>query len=212
MRSSWSRKPAEPRPAAPAALALFVALSVVLLDGFWADGRPQAGTPDAAPSGVIILGGGLDQYVHDIGHGIPPSGAALRIVDGVALWKRFPGAKLIYTGDEGPHRPKAVLLSLGVTEASIVIEPRAKTTAENAVFLARMLEPRPDQSWLLVTSTFHMERALECFREAGFRVTGAPVADVPADRVAERIRNGLHEFGGRIAYGLRGACSAPNAR
>ena len=38
-----------------------------------------------------------------------------------------------------------------------------------------MVKPRPGERWLLVTSAWHMPRAIGCFREAGFGVTAYPV-------------------------------------
>jgi uncharacterized SAM-binding protein YcdF (DUF218 family) len=50
-----------------------------------------------------------------------------------------------------------------------------RDTYENALFTARILDPKPGERWLLVTSAWHMPRAMGCFRRAGFAVEAWPV-------------------------------------
>src|SRR4051794_15075830 len=50
------------------------------------------------PAGIIILGGGLAGYMQNRRSGHPPAGAAERISAGLALWRRFPSALLVYAG------------------------------------------------------------------------------------------------------------------
>ena len=64
-----------------------------------------------------------------------------------------------------------LLVELGVSRDRIVLEPASRTTAENAAFSARMTGDRP---WLLVTSAFHMPRAVGTYRKSGVRVIAAP--------------------------------------
>jgi uncharacterized SAM-binding protein YcdF (DUF218 family) len=62
----------------------------------------------------------------------------------------------------------------GIDPRRLTIEDRSRTTAENATEAARLLKPRPGQRWLLVTSAFHMPRAVGLFRHAGFDVVAIP--------------------------------------
>jgi uncharacterized SAM-binding protein YcdF (DUF218 family) len=50
------------------------------------------------------------------------------------------------------------------------MEPRPRTTSEDALYTAALLKPKPSESWLLVTSALAMPRAVGCFRVAGFQV------------------------------------------
>jgi uncharacterized SAM-binding protein YcdF (DUF218 family) len=54
--------------------------------------------------------------------------------------------------------------------------PPSPTTSEDALHAAALLKPKPSETWLLVTEAFHMPRAVECFRVAGFPVEPYPVA------------------------------------
>ncbi len=62
----------------------------------------------------------------------------------------------------------AYLSARGVPHAVLEKELRSRSTRQNARFAARLLLPRGVRRVLLVTCDFHMERALACFRGAGF--------------------------------------------
>jgi uncharacterized SAM-binding protein YcdF (DUF218 family) len=61
-----------------------------------------------------------------------------------------------------------------------------------------LVKPKPGERWLLVTSAWHMPRAIGCFRRAGFKVEAYPV-DRPARPIAEELlpsrtlAGGLHQ-------------------
>jgi len=44
-----------------------------------------------------------------------------------------------------------------------------------ARFTAALMKPTSDQTWLLLTSAFHMPRSMGLFRKAGFLVTAFPI-------------------------------------
>jgi uncharacterized SAM-binding protein YcdF (DUF218 family) len=96
-----------------------------------------------------------------------------------------------------------------------MLETRSRNTFENAVFTKAMVNPKPGERWLLVTSAQHMPRAVGCFRQAGFEVEAYPVAwrTRPRGRItfAGTLSGGLntldlatHEWIGLIAYRLTG--------
>ena len=76
--------------------------------------------------------------------------------------------------------------------------------------------PRPDERWLLVTSAWHMPRAVGVFRQAGFPVTAYPVdfrtggrANVlrPFATLSEGLRRldvAAKEWAGLVGYRLTG--------
>ena len=57
----------------------------------------------------------------------------------------------------------------------VILENRSRNTHENAAFTAALVHPKPGERWLLVTSAWHMPRAVGCFRQAGFTVEAFPV-------------------------------------
>jgi uncharacterized SAM-binding protein YcdF (DUF218 family) len=86
------------------------------------------------------------------------------------------------------------------------------------VFLKALLNPVPGQQWLLITSAWHMPRAVGLFRHAGWPVLPYPVGYKTAPGVNE-IHDGFpvklgmvdqasHEWIGLFAYWMLGHTSA----
>ena len=129
--------------------------------------------------GIIVLGGAEDTASF-VNWGIPGlNEGGERMTAGVELARRFPDAKLVFTGgsaslvyDDASHLPsrmtQALWLSLGVPEAQILLEDRSRNTSENAIFTRDMIQPQEGQVWVLVTSAFHMPRSVETFRRNGW--------------------------------------------
>jgi uncharacterized SAM-binding protein YcdF (DUF218 family) len=59
------------------------------------------------------------------------------------------------------------LMSLGVPEEDILVEPDSRNTMENARFSAGLLEP--NKRCLLITSDLHMKRAIKCFERTNIQ-------------------------------------------
>lgn len=125
-----------------------------------------ASTP---PTYIFVLGGG---YL---------AGATLeedaligesqrRVLHGVAVWKRFPQARLvfsggafIYQGIRGVDRMvRLMALSaqhMGVPESAILLEPRSPNTRMHPVEALTLPGVTPSQPIAVVTSGWHMRRA-----------------------------------------------------
>jgi uncharacterized SAM-binding protein YcdF (DUF218 family) len=108
------------------------------------------------------------------------------------------------------------LVRLGVPRERIALEPRSRTTREQAVNVAGMLKKGGVGRFLLVTNASHMPRASAAFRELGFQ----PVASVSLYAVGtppgfwHRLRPGVsalrqsdwacYEYLARIYYWYEG--------
>ncbi len=137
------------------------------------------------PTGIIVLGGALDT-LGTLQWGAPQFGdGAERLMAGVHLARRFPEARLVYAGgnvglaDEMPAEAELaarVLEDFGIGPARLTLETRSRNTWENAANAYDVVQPQPGETWLLVTSAFHMPRAMGTFRAAGWTgVTAWPV-------------------------------------
>ncbi len=182
-----------------------------------------------APAGIIVLGGAIDADL-TFARGVPtllPPGA--RLTTGAALARRFPKARLVFTGGTASISGKGVSeavaardlwLSLGVPADQMIFEEKSRNTWENALFTHALVDPKPDETWLLVTSAWHMPRSMGIFRKAGFKVTAYPVdyetygdnRDLHPPRVAldemTMLDNAMHEWIGLVAYHLTGKTDA----
>ena len=149
------------------------------------DRFPRPAEPPAHVDGMIVLGGALVPELSNA-RGIPSLNAtAERITETVALARRYPDARVVYTGAYGSllheHVSEAetaatLLVTLGVPRERIVIESKSRTTWENALDGKALVRPKPGETWLLVTSAEHMPRAVGAFRAAGWPVVAWPVA------------------------------------
>jgi uncharacterized SAM-binding protein YcdF (DUF218 family) len=110
-----------------------------------------------------------------------------------------------------------MLVELGVARDRIKLESASRTTAENAAF-AKTLAAGTSAPWLLVTSAYHMPRAMGVFRKAGVPVIAAPTdwhgdddAPLLLFRAADQLNKFdfvAHEYVGLLGYWLGGKTSS----
>jgi uncharacterized SAM-binding protein YcdF (DUF218 family) len=160
------------------ALLLFVAFAPVytwisrpLEDRF----PPPASLP-AKIDGILVLGGFSSARIADHSGQISIDEAAERIMVAAALTRLHPEARLVITGRGVDHPTISTWLSdMGLESGRIAYEPEARNTFENAVLSHRMIQPGPNEVWLLVTSAQHMPRAVGVFRKIDWPVIPYPV-------------------------------------
>jgi uncharacterized SAM-binding protein YcdF (DUF218 family) len=144
---------------------------------------PLPQLPDKV-DGIIVLGGAIES--NPTGNPELPgvNDAGERLLGFVELARRYPEARLVYSGGSGIVRDqdtreadlaKPLLLALGVEAARTIYERDSRTTWENAVNSKKLVDLQPGQTWLLVTSAWHMPRAVGCFRRVGWKVLPYPV-------------------------------------
>jgi uncharacterized SAM-binding protein YcdF (DUF218 family) len=136
------------------------------------------------PDGIVVLGGAITPDVSAARGAVALNEAAERITATVELARRYPKARIIFSGgsssliaDEAIEAAIAVkqFEALGVARDRIAAEEQSRNTIENAVFSRLLADPQPGQRWLLVTSAYHMPRAVAAFRAAGFAIEAYPV-------------------------------------
>lgn len=180
--------------------------------------------PDGAIEGIIVLGGSYDTVSHSYLSTIVLQEDTEPMAVMVDLARRYPRAKIIFSGGTDPSYPgpseasivKNYFISFGIDPARIVVEGRSQTTEENAQFSSQLLHPSPRSRWLLVTSAYHMPRSVGAFRHAGFNVYPFPVGarthgwkDMwrPSSTATDNFRRldvALHEWLGLFDYKLKG--------
>jgi uncharacterized SAM-binding protein YcdF (DUF218 family) len=134
--------------------------------------------------GVIVLGGAVQER-ETLAHGpMALNDAGERVVAMADLARRFPEARVLFTGGAGIYsnapKPEGEVLReqlsvLGLTTDRVMIESRSVDTYENAILSKPLMQPKPGEIWLLVTSAWHMPRSVGIFRKAGWQVTAYPV-------------------------------------
>lgn len=186
----------------------------------------RADLSDGKVDGIIVLGGAIDPRIAEGRNVQAFNEAGERMTEGLALARRYPNATLVFAGGS------AAMLYPEASEAEgakrlfddfdlgdpnrLVLENQSRDTWENAALAKALLKPKPGQRWLLVTSGWHMPRAIGVFRKAGFPVEPWPVDyrtagpqdawrlfDSPSKGL-RRLEVAVHEWLGLIAYWLRG--------
>lgn len=145
---------------------------------------PAWSPSQAAPDGIIILGASIDLDM-SAAHSTPVvSTSSDRILMAAALARKYPKARVVYTGgspnlisDDVKEADFAAVLfeSLGIDKNRLILERRSRNTYENALFTKAMVDPKPGERWLLVTSAYHIPRSIGLFRKVGFVVEPCPV-------------------------------------
>ncbi|MGF1592954.1 MAG: YdcF family protein [Kiloniellaceae bacterium] len=141
-------------------------------------------------AGIIVLGGATDDGAIAAARGQPGlNAAAERLTTAMALHRAMPDKPFIVSGFSGrlvprgwsePEITRRLFEEQGLDLSRVRFEAESRNTAENARFTAALLgenaategEARP---WLLVTSAWHMPRAVASFRTERLEVLPYPV-------------------------------------
>jgi uncharacterized SAM-binding protein YcdF (DUF218 family) len=179
----------------------------------------------AEVAGIIVLGGGMDAEINDVRGGYELNRSGDRFTEALRLTRLRPDAKVVVTGGTGVFFTTEVseaaagarfFTDLGVSSDRLILEARARNTEENARFTRELVSPAVGETWLLVTSAYHMPRAIGLFRRAGFQVvpwpadylsTGSEAFTLKIDQPAENLSVttlAMREWIGLLAYALTG--------
>jgi len=177
----------------------------------------------AKADAVVVLGGGLRSTNH--GTRLNLGAAADRVLYAAELYHSGRAPLIIASGGAakwlGIDRPEAagtarLLMRLGVPEAAIRTEAESRTTRENALNMAILMDRMDLERILLVTSALHMRRAQAAFRRVGIHVIPAPTDFetlgreasamdwIPDAAALEGSSRAIKEFFGYAVYEWRG--------
>lgn len=202
----------------------YSSLSTVLLSVLTERFPPGQATGDV-PTGIIVLGGAIDPRISKRRRVVEVGACAGRIIAMIELAVRFSNCRILYCGGDesfvgasGSEAPLAakLLCDLGIKADRIILDSESRTTAESAAQAYSIVQPKAEERWLLVTSAFHMPRAMGAFRAVHFDVEPFPVdwitggagdARVPFSKLSAglaRIDIVVHEWIGLAFYRLTG--------
>jgi uncharacterized SAM-binding protein YcdF (DUF218 family) len=170
-------------------VALALLLAAILPVGQWLiaplEDRFPVPTVPARVDGIIVLGGAVEPMISHAHGQVALNDAAERLTTALALAQRHPEARLLLTGGDASVLPRpgeeeaelmrTLLIDLGLAPDRLLIEDRSRNTYENALFSRALVQPKPGETWLLVTSASHMPRAVGCFRQVGWPALPYPV-------------------------------------
>ena len=139
---------------------------------------------------LVWLGGGATLDTPDIdGQGHLSGAASSRLLTTVQLYKRtklpiiLSGGQVFQDSGNEAYIAKRMLISLGVNPNDIYIEDKSLNTEQNAKFTAILLEKHHFKKPILVTSAFHMVRAVQHFENEGITVQAFPTGYLQSNKI-----------------------------
>ncbi|MBI1327805.1 MAG: YdcF family protein [Alphaproteobacteria bacterium] len=156
----------------------------------WLENRVQA--PQEMPqqvAGIIVLGGAIEPGIsaNRVGKGddIAINSSAERLFAFMALEREYRESTIIYAGGSGSvsnqrdkesDYAKQLLERLGFPLKNVIFERESRNTIENVNNIKEIINGSQRKgAWMLVTSAYHMPRALSIFRDNGLEVVPYPV-------------------------------------
>ena len=148
--------------------------------------------PPVGDSDVIIVLGA--QVKED---GTPSVALTRRLTAALESYLEKPQL-IIVCGAQGINEPRAEgdvmrdwLLARGVSPEDVVAETASFNTRENLVYARAIMEHRGLEQALVVTSDYHVARALELCRQVGISATGKGSPSKPEYFIKNHFREGL---------------------
>ncbi len=171
--------------------------------------------------GIIMLGGAQRPRLTAAWGQPSLNGAAERMTTFVALARRYPAARLVFSGGSGDilHQDvgesdtvRLFLKEQGIDPARMIYETRSRNTWENARNSFDLVRPKPGEIWLLINSAADLPRAVGVFRNVGWAVVPWPCDynALPAEwaprlgltSAMSDLNHALHEWIGLLVYYL----------
>lgn len=153
------------------ALASYVGIAAVSLT--WAGTHHDSNTVDA----IVVMGAA--QY-----DGVPSPLLASRLQHALALWKQKQAPVIVVTGGKRPRdrftegdTSRRWLTDRGVPAANIIVESIGHSTWESIENLAPLLNNVNVHSVVVVSSSWHVQRAELSLEELGFRAHSSASPD-----------------------------------
>jgi uncharacterized SAM-binding protein YcdF (DUF218 family) len=171
-------------------LALFLAVLPALLPMKELIGRRLESaytSPNPLPEqvdGILVLGGTVDWQVSQSREQMSLNQGGERMMVVSSLAEHYPNARLVFTGlyrEVVPNEFATSTISNGFLSGgefqnrSMIFIGKARSTYEEALLSIQTLQPRVGERWILVTSAYHMPRAMATFQAQGWLMIPYPV-------------------------------------
>lgn len=178
--------------------------------------------------GIIVLGGSVAPERSYYWDQVEINSRGERLIAFLNLGRRFPNAKLIFSGGSGglsnqdlkeADIARIFFLEQGIPANRIIFERNSRNTYENVFNSKALVQPGPDEKWILVTSAMHMPRSVGLFCQQDWSVIPYPVDHNTSPGAMPRIEfmpasnlgalsNTIREWVGLVAHRLAGKTSS----
>jgi uncharacterized SAM-binding protein YcdF (DUF218 family) len=174
--------------------------------------------------GIVVLGGGMDGEVNSVRGGWEFNRSGDRFLEALRLAQDHPDAMVLIAGGQPALvdqeaealAARRMFEAFGIAPDRILVDDKSRNTEENAQFARALAGEIGTQTWVLITSAFHMPRSVGLFRRAGFDAipwpadylaSGAEGIRIKPDQSPENIAVttiALREWTGLLGYYLTG--------
>lgn len=200
----------------------------------------QYSRPDALPAwiNVIFVAGGSFETSISSARNVPVLNDNVeRILDATVLARRYPNAALVFSGGNGSLAASLArqgirteaedaalfLKETGFRDDNVLYEDESRTTYENVIFTRNLFTPLPEETWIAVTSAYHMPRLMAVMKTVRWPGVIVPwPTDYRTDGVLYWLPRdfniighmydshvALHEYLGLLSYQMSGKISFP---
>lgn len=174
--------------------------------------------------GVIVLAGAEKPYESALWQQVELGEAAERNFAFMRSIRRYPDATHVFTGGTGSmkfqqyksaHVARKLFSDQGFDTSKIIFEELSKNTYENVKFSKALVKPKSNETWVLITTAWHMPRSVGIFEKFGWPVIAYPVDHYTEPNDLFRVsldfsenllllKTAVKEWVGLIAYYLTG--------
>jgi len=150
--------------------ALWLLVTVTPLDSWLVSGLRGPWNDNPSGDTLIVLAGAG-------GEGVIGYGTYLRCQYAIYAWRGGKFRQILVSGGSQAKEMRDFLVGEGIPASVIAIEAQSHSTRENALFSRAALQGAAGTK-VLLTSDYHMFRAVRAFRKAGLDVVPCPFPDV----------------------------------
>ena len=177
--------------------------------------------------GILILSGATNPFLTKEYDQISLNGSVERLTESIQLINKYPKAKVFFAGGSGSVKypdlshsavAKRFYENLNVNIKNIYFGNKSRNTYENIVFAKKKFNPNIDEKWVLVTSAYHLKRAINVGEKLGWKLIPYPTDYKLPKKFLWRLsfnffsnlgsfQHSSHEWVGIISYYLMGRSS-----
>ena len=170
--------------------------------------------------GILILSGATNPILTKEYNQISLNGSVERLTESIQLMKKYSDTMIIFSGGSGliynqklTHSEVARLFfaNFEIKLKNLIYEDKSRNTYENILFSKKIANPKINENWLIVTSAFHMPRALNIAEKLDWKFIPYAVdfrvmkkfSWKPTIKFLENIsifQTASHEWAGLVAY------------
>ena len=149
--------------------------------------------------GIVVLSGSEDPYLSSRWNQAIVGGTAERNLTFLAMARKYPEARLVFSGGasslsqtgqeyKAADVAKKMFYDQGLDLDRVTFERESRNTFENAALTKKLVQPGEGEQWLLITTAWHMPRAIGIFCKQAW-----PMIPYPVDHAtAPEWRDSLH--------------------